>query len=242
MSGADRAEARLGRELDRDLDPEAQADEGLAESRGRLKSLAEHLDKHDKNAGTDERYWFYEYLRQLHLKMSNLLEELEGRLQPPIEFDDVVEQLIQPLEEIHDDLRKYYWKPRGLLEQLAVSDVDKALLKTTDEIRKDWGLLASAVREYVAARQGLEPEEATSLLTVRAQTPERPEVLLATGDTFYLRLLAFVKLLAGIVTHGGFTIEHSRLARLLRSGPSQQRADRQSRSRSPTRHSGDTEG
>jgi CHAT domain-containing protein len=206
MSGPNGAEANSG------------LGQGLAESRGRLEAMAARLEKPGKNPEPDEQYWFYEHLRQLNLEVNNLLEEFERRLQPPISLDDVVEQLIQPLEVIYDDLYKYYWKPQCLLSKLVGSEVDKALLATTGEIREDWGLLASAIKVYVAARPKPSPEEPVRRLATSDQIPEQPMTLLATSDAFYRRLLAFVKLLSGLVTSKGFTREHSRLANSIAGG------------------------
>jgi hypothetical protein len=212
MSGSNRAEARSGN--DRDRDHGIQEDQDLGKARGHLQALSKRLEESDDNASFEGQYWFYEYLRQLNFEVNHLVEEFEGHLQPPISFDDVVEQLIQPLEIIYDDLRKYYWAPGSLLERLAISGVDKALLTAIDEIRRDWGLLASATREYVTARQNLVPEEPVSLIVVNRQTPEQPITLLATSEAFYLKLLAFMKLLSGLVTNEVFIVEHSRLANL----------------------------
>lgn len=225
MSGPNNAEAGSG------------PGQGLAGSRGRLEALAARLETPDKNAEPDEQYWFYEYLRQLNLEVNSLLEEFEGHLQPPIGFDDVVGQLIRPLEEIYGDLSKYYWNPRCLLSMLAVSEVDKELLKTTGEMRRDWGLLASAIREYVAARPDLVPEERLRRLPARDQAPERPMTLLATSEAFYLSLLAFVKLLSGLVTSRGFMREHSRLAISLGLAPRLNRGRVQETTSSSTRPS-----
>lgn len=233
MSGPNRAEARSATGQERDLGQDGQADQGLAQSRGRLTALAARLEEPDQNAEPDEQYWFYEYLRQLSLEVNDLLEEFDGHLQPPIGSYDVVVQLIQPLEEIYDDLCKYFWKPRCLLSRLAVSEVDKALLKTTGEIRRAWSLLASAIREYVTARPDLAPDEPVDPLAIgdqtperpmtplaaSDQTPERPKTLLATSEAFSLRLLEFVTLMSGLVDSKGFTREHSRLANSLGLAP-----------------------
>jgi hypothetical protein len=205
MTGLSRAGAPSDPEHSPNTDKGGQSAQGLAESRGCLIGLEERVRELDENPestslGEGQQYWLYEHLRRLSIQAESLLELFERKqLEFPIVLSDIIIQCLNPLQEIYSDLLAYYWRAGCLMERLAVTQVDQELLATTREIRKDWGSLATAIGEYLAARQDEDAQK-------------RPKSLIATGGAFHRTFLTFVKTLQGLVARNAFKSNHARLA------------------------------
>jgi hypothetical protein len=186
--------------------------QGLAESRASLAVLDKRLRGIDRESVPAELisgqcYWLYEHLSRLSLATDSLLERLEAlQLEFSAELGDVITECVNPLEGIRDDLLAYYWRRNCLMEKLAKSKVDEALVKTIRDARKNYLHLASAVREYMVVRQ----EE---------DSHDHPTSLLVTGDALNDAFLAFATTLSTLVNSNGFKSRRRQLSKSLDSSP-----------------------
>jgi hypothetical protein len=208
MTGPAPAGSPPGPSRDRDDGGNTPDPPGLAGSRPHLELLASRVEasggpREGSETTEPQRYWLYEHLRRLSREAERILEELESaQLKPKIILADFRSQCIDPLGTVHDDLLTYYWRSECLMETLAVTEVDKVLLGSVREVRKDWAALGSAIAEYSRDRQ--EPD-----------SPQSADNRLVTGKAFHTSLLQFTGALSAVANSDGFKTQRLRLARLL---------------------------